>query len=46
LRRQLQRFGNAAIAHGRYEKDELGHHDDEWPGWYAAHMARAAGVDA
>jgi catechol 2,3-dioxygenase-like lactoylglutathione lyase family enzyme len=37
---------DAAIAHGRSEKEELGHHDDDWPAWYAAYMTRAAGVDA
>lgn len=33
---------DAATAHGHYEADELGGvHDNEWPSWYAAHMARA-----
>ncbi|MEV4138445.1 VOC family protein [Dactylosporangium sp. NPDC049742] len=36
---------DAATAHGEYEK-ELGHHDDDWPTWYAAHMARSAGLGA
>ncbi|MEV0566529.1 VOC family protein [Dactylosporangium sp. NPDC050588] len=40
-----QALRDAATAHGEYEK-ELGHHDDDWPSWYAAHMARAAGLDA
>ncbi|GAA1531005.1 glyoxalase [Dactylosporangium maewongense] len=40
-----QALRDAATAHGVYEK-ELGHHDDDWPSWYAAHMARAAGLDA
>jgi len=32
----------AAAAHGVYEKAELGgKYDDDWPQWYAAHMAHA-----
>lgn len=32
----------AAAAHGAYEKAELGGvYDQNWPAWYAAHMARA-----
>jgi hypothetical protein len=27
----------AADAHGRHEK-ELGHPDEDWPGWYAQYM--------
>jgi catechol 2,3-dioxygenase-like lactoylglutathione lyase family enzyme len=34
---------DAALAHGTYE-GELGHPDPDWPTWYAAHMARAAGL--
>ncbi|WP_343230740.1 VOC family protein [Yinghuangia seranimata] len=34
---------DAALAHGEYES-ELGHEDADWPTWYAAHMARAAGL--
>ncbi len=34
---------DAALAHGVHEA-ELGHPDPDWPGWYAAHMARAAGL--
>ncbi|WP_345695478.1 VOC family protein [Kitasatospora terrestris] len=34
---------DAALAHGTYE-EELGHHDQDWPAWYAAHMARTAGL--
>lgn len=31
----------AAEAHGRYEAEELGGvYDNEWPEWYASHMAR------
>ncbi|MGN6099521.1 MAG: VOC family protein [Devosia sp.] len=31
-----------AAAHGIYEKNELGGvYDDDWPQWYAAHMAKA-----
>jgi catechol 2,3-dioxygenase-like lactoylglutathione lyase family enzyme len=39
-----QALRDAAAAHGRYEQ-ELGHEDDNWPAWYAAHMARTAGLD-
>ncbi|MFJ5921165.1 VOC family protein [Kitasatospora sp. NPDC092948] len=35
---------DAAAAHDKHE-DELGHPDAEWPAWYAAHMAHAAGLD-
>ncbi|SHN46667.1 VOC family protein [Cryptosporangium aurantiacum] len=35
----------AAIAHGKHE-EELGHADAEWPAWYAAYMARAAGLES
>ncbi|MFB8059577.1 VOC family protein [Kitasatospora purpeofusca] len=38
-----QALRDAAIAHGEYEA-RLGHHDPDWPSWYAAHMARAAGL--
>ena len=34
---------DAAAAHGEHEK-ELGHYDEDWPAWYAAHMAREAGL--
>ncbi|MFJ4675895.1 VOC family protein [Kitasatospora sp. NPDC088783] len=34
---------DAATAHGAHEA-ELGHTDPDWPAWYAAHMARAAGL--
>ncbi|MFC5663850.1 VOC family protein [Kitasatospora misakiensis] len=34
----------AALAHGAYEA-ELGHKDPDWPSWYAAHLARGAGLD-
>ncbi|MFJ5885584.1 VOC family protein [Kitasatospora cineracea] len=34
---------DTAAAHGRYEA-ELGHPDPDWPAWYAAHLARAAGL--
>lgn len=40
-----QALRDAAAAHGEHEK-ELGHHDEEWPAWYAAHMAKAAGLGA
>jgi catechol 2,3-dioxygenase-like lactoylglutathione lyase family enzyme len=36
---------DAAVAHGRYEK-EIGHEDPDWPAWYAGYMARAAGLDS
>jgi catechol 2,3-dioxygenase-like lactoylglutathione lyase family enzyme len=29
----------AAAAHGEHEK-RIGHHDDEWPDWYAEYMVR------
>jgi hypothetical protein len=35
----------AAAAHGVHEK-ELGHYDEEWPSWYAAYLAKAAGLDS
>ncbi|MEU4428311.1 VOC family protein [Actinoplanes sp. NPDC024001] len=35
----------AATAHGEHEK-ELGHYDEAWPAWYAAYMAKAAGLGA
>ncbi|MFB8239631.1 VOC family protein [Kitasatospora purpeofusca] len=38
-----QALRDAALAHGEYEA-RLGHHDPDWPSWYAAYMARAAGV--
>ncbi|MEV0191077.1 VOC family protein [Kitasatospora purpeofusca] len=38
-----QGLRDAALAHGEYEA-RLGHHDQDWPSWYAAHMARAAGL--
>ncbi|MFC4065190.1 VOC family protein [Actinoplanes subglobosus] len=35
---------DAATAHGQYEATVLdGRHDEDWPSWYAAHMARSAG---
>jgi catechol 2,3-dioxygenase-like lactoylglutathione lyase family enzyme len=38
-----QALRDAAAAHGEHEK-ELGHEDEDWPAWYAAHMAREAGL--
>jgi catechol 2,3-dioxygenase-like lactoylglutathione lyase family enzyme len=38
-----QALRDAALAHGGYE-EKLGHHDPDWPSWYAAHMARTAGL--
>ena len=36
----------AAAAHGKYEAEELGgRYHDEWPRWYAEHMARALTED-
>jgi catechol 2,3-dioxygenase-like lactoylglutathione lyase family enzyme len=35
----------AAVAHGQHER-ELGHEDADWPSWYAAYMARTAGLGA
>ncbi|WP_410810756.1 VOC family protein [Micromonospora sp. 067-2] len=40
-----QALREAALAHGQHEK-ELGHEDAEWPAWYAAYMAKAAGLGA
>ncbi|WP_162605998.1 hypothetical protein [Jiangella aurantiaca] len=38
----LDLLQQAAAAHGEYEADVLGgKHDEEWPQWYAAYMARA-----
>ncbi|MEV6302453.1 VOC family protein [Actinoplanes sp. NPDC051861] len=38
---------DAAAAHGVYEKEQLGgKFDENWPAWYAAHMARSAGLTA
>ncbi len=34
---------DAAIAHGKHEA-KLGHEDEDWPSWYAAYMAQAAGL--
>jgi len=38
-----QALRDAAAAHGEHE-EELGHEDADWPAWYAAHMARQAGL--
>jgi catechol 2,3-dioxygenase-like lactoylglutathione lyase family enzyme len=38
-----QALRDAAAAHGRHEQ-EIGHEDPDWPAWYAAYMARAAGL--
>jgi hypothetical protein len=40
-----QALRDAAAAHGRHEI-ELGREDPNWPAWYAAYMARAAGLDS
>lgn len=38
---------DAAIAHGKHEAEELdGKYDENWPAWYAEHMAKAAGLGA
>ena len=50
----LDALERAAAAHGVHEAEELGGvYDEEWPSWYAAHMARtlaetgqAIGADA
>ncbi len=34
---------DAATAHGLHE-ERIGHEDEDWPAWYAAHMARQAGL--
>jgi catechol 2,3-dioxygenase-like lactoylglutathione lyase family enzyme len=40
-----QALRDAAIAHGKHEAEELnGVHDENWPAWYAAYMAKAAGL--
>ena len=36
---------DAAAAHGRHEQ-EIGREDPDWPAWYAAYMAKAAGMQA
>ncbi|WP_327001682.1 glyoxalase [Dactylosporangium sp. NBC_01737] len=36
---------DAAAAHGRHEQ-EIGREDPDWPAWYAAYMAKAAGMEA
>jgi catechol 2,3-dioxygenase-like lactoylglutathione lyase family enzyme len=38
-----QALRDAAVAHGRHEV-EIGHPDADWPTWYAAFMAQAAGL--
>jgi catechol 2,3-dioxygenase-like lactoylglutathione lyase family enzyme len=40
-----QALRDAAAAHGEHER-ELGHEDKDWPSWYAAHMAKVAGLSA
>ena len=36
----LEALNSAAEAHGNFEADVLhGEYDDEWPQWYASHMA-------
>ncbi|MFI6424312.1 hypothetical protein [Promicromonospora sp. NPDC050880] len=38
----LDLLKQAATAHGVHEKEELGGvYDENWPAWYARHMARA-----
>ena len=38
----LELLKRAAAAHGVHEKNDLGGvYDDDWPQWYAAHMAEA-----
>jgi hypothetical protein len=39
-----QALRDAAAAHGRHEA-ETGQPDPEWPSWYAAYMARQAGLE-
>ncbi len=37
----LDALKKAAAPHGKYEADELGGvYDEDWPQWYAQHMAR------
>jgi catechol 2,3-dioxygenase-like lactoylglutathione lyase family enzyme len=40
-----QALRDAAAAHGKHE-EEIGEADPDWPAWYAAHMAEAAGLTA
>ena len=40
-----QALRDAAAAHGRHEQ-EIGREDPDWPAWYAAYMAKAAGLPA
>lgn len=40
-----QALRDAAAAHGKHE-EELGHSDENWPAWYAAYLAKAAGLGA
>jgi hypothetical protein len=40
-----QALRDAAAAHGEHER-ETGAADPDWPAWYAAHMAKAAGLSA
>jgi catechol 2,3-dioxygenase-like lactoylglutathione lyase family enzyme len=40
-----QALREAELAHGKHE-EELGHRHADWPSWYAAHMAHAAGLDS
>ncbi|BAL87533.1 hypothetical protein AMIS_23130 [Actinoplanes missouriensis 431] len=42
-----QALRDAAAAHGKHEAEDLGGKVDEnWPAWYAAYMAKAAGLGA
>jgi catechol 2,3-dioxygenase-like lactoylglutathione lyase family enzyme len=42
-----QALRDAATAHGKHEAEELdGKYDENWPAWYAQHMAKAAGLGA
>jgi hypothetical protein len=41
LSKALQR---AAAAHGEHEK-RIGHHDDDWPDWYADYIVREQAGD-
>lgn len=38
----LELLTDAAAAHGVHETEDLGSvYDEQWPQWYAAHMAKA-----
>lgn len=40
-----QALRDTAAAHGKHE-EELGHADEDWPAWYAGHMAATKGLES